>query len=362
MAKPFTVLIINPGSTSTKIALFKDDKEVFNRSLKHSIEQLEQFDDIWEQYDFRKEAILSELEREQVSLKELDAICCRGGNVKPIPGGIYLVNEAMLQDLKGGQYGQHPCDVGNVIAYDLGRELNIPVVTVDPPVSDELEPLARYSGHRLIPRVSSFHALNQKATARKLAADLGKSYDQLNLIIVHLGGGISVGAHRRGKVIDVNNALYGDGPFSPERTGSLPVGALVELCFSGRYTKADVMKMINGAGGLMSYLGTKLGLEVEERIGQGDRLAQEVFEAMAYQTAKEIGAQAAVLEGKVDAIGLTGSLAYSDRFVAYIKSRVSFIAPVYLYPGENEMQALADGALRFLRGEEEAKNIPVTLR
>ena len=196
MAKSFTVLIINPGSTSTKIAVFKEEREVFNLSIKHSLEELEQFSDIWEQYDFRKGAILAALEQQQICLEDLDAICCRGGNVKPIPGGIYLVNEAMLQDLKGGQYGQHPCDVGNVIAYDLGRELNIPVVTVDPPVSDELEPLARYSGHRLIPRVSSFHALNQKATARKLAADLGKSYDQLNLIIVHLGGGISVAAHR----------------------------------------------------------------------------------------------------------------------------------------------------------------------
>lgn len=349
------ILVLNLGSTSTKIAVFEDSKAVFKESIKHSTEELKVFSNIWEQYEYRKNAILDKLKEKGVELYSISAIASRGGNTKPIPGGIYIIDEKMISDMKSGKYGTHPTNMGGAIALDIGKALGIPVLTVDPPVTDELCNLARYSGVAIINRVSSFHALNQKATARKIAAQIGKKYDEANLIVVHLGGGISVGAHEKGKVIDVNNALDGDGPFSPERAGTLPAGDLVKLCFSGKYTEKEILQMLTGKGGLVNYLGTNNGQEVEERIEKGDRKAQEIFEAMAYQVSKEIGSAAAVLKGVVDAIALTGSLAYSERFVNYIRERVSFIAPVYLYPGENEMEALAEGALRYLNGEEEAK-------
>lgn len=272
--------------------------------------------------------------------------------MKPVPGGIYEICPAMLDDMKSGKYGQHPNMCGGIVAYDLGKELNIPALTVDPPTVDEFCPSARYSGIPHIKRQSSFHALNQKATARKIAAQLGKNYDDVNLIVAHLGGGISVGAHKKGKVVDVNNALDGDGPFSPERAGTLPVGDLIKLCFSGDHTREQVLKLVQGGGGLVSYLGTTSGLEIEKRISEGDTIAAEVFEAMAYQVAKEIGASAAVLEGEVDAIALTGSLAYSKRLTESLIKKVGFIAPVHLDPGENEMAALAAGAMRYINGEE----------
>jgi butyrate kinase len=239
------------------------------------------------------------------------------------------------------------------VAFDLGNQFNIPVLTADPPMTDELCTSARYSGIPQITRQSSFHALNQKATARKVAAELGKKYEECNLIVTHLGGGISVGAHRKGKIIDVNNALDGDGPFSPERAGSLPAGDLVKLCFSGEYSKAEVLKLLTGGGGLFAYLGTTNAVEIEGRIAAGDRKAAEVFEAMIYQVAKEVGACAAVLEGKVDAIALTGSLVYSKVLLESLRKKISFIAPIHLNPGENEMEALADAAMRYFNQEEE---------
>jgi butyrate kinase len=242
---------------------------------------------------------------------------------------------------------------GGIIAYNLGKERNIPALTVDPPTVDEMCISAHYSGLPQIRRQSSFHALNSKATARKIAAGLGREYDEINLITAHLGGGISVGAHCKGKVIDVNNSLDGDGPFSPERAGGLPAGDLVRLCFSGEYSREQVLKLLQGGGGLVAYLGTTSGIEIEKRITEGDMVAAEVFEAMSYQIAKEIGACAAVLEGHVDAIALTGSLAYSPRLVDSLKKKVSFIAQVLLDPGENEMEALAAGAMRYLNGEEQ---------
>ena len=235
-----------------------------------------------------------------------------------------------------------------MIAYELGKKLQIPVITVDPPVTDEFCNLARYSGLDGIQRISSFHALNQKATARKLATRLGKEYDELNLIVVHLGGGISVGAHKKGKVVDVNNALGGDGPFSAERSGSIPINSLIKLCFSGLYREDEMFKLFINRGGLMSYLGTSNGFEVESRICEGDKKALEVLEAMAYQVSKEIGSAATVLKGVVDGIVLTGSFANSKRFVKLIEKRIKFLGPLYLYPGENEMEALADSALRYL--------------
>jgi len=354
MDREVFVLAINCGSTSTKVAVYSNEKELLKESLQHLNEEVRQLNNIWHQYELRKKAILDILEKEKYDVNQFDAIVSRGGTVKPIPGGIYVINEKMLEDMKSGVYGSHACNVGCEIAYDLGKELNIPVITVDPPVTDELCNWAKYSGISQIVRQSSFHALNQKATGRKLAKDLGKSYGEINCIVVHLGGGISVGAHCNGKVIDVNNALNGDGPFAPERSGGLPVASLIDLCFSGVYSRSDILNLVCGKGGLFSYLETTDALDIEGRINLGDNKAKEVFEAMAYQVSKEIGACAAVLEGKVDAIAFTGSLAKSKRLMNFIKAKVSFIAPIYLYPGENEMEALAQGALRFIRLEEEA--------
>jgi butyrate kinase len=352
MSSPKKILIINPGSTSTKIALYETDQMVFNQSVGHSAEELKPFKTIWEQYDFRKNAILKVAEQHNLALEELDAIACRGGNCKAIPGGIYHISEAMLADQKSGVYGRHPANVVNLVAYDLGQELNVPVFTVDVPMTDEFSPLARYTGIPGISRRSSFHALNQKATAKKVAAKLGKTYDEANLIVVHLGGGISVGAHRRGKVVDVNNALDGDGPFSPERAGSVPTSDLVKLCFSGDYTLEQVLRMLTGGGGLIAHLGTTSGIEIEQRIAGGDQKCAEVYDAMAYQVAKEVGGCAAVLEGQVDAIALTGSLVYSKTLMANLLKRISFIAPIEMVPGENEMQALGEGVMRYFNGEE----------
>lgn len=348
-----TILIINLGSTSTKVAVSKSGNILFTESVNHPAEELKQFKTIIDQYELRKNTILVVLTNKGVSLGDLSAVASRGGNMKPIPGGIYEICPAMIDDMKSGKFGQHPNMCGGIVAYDLGKELDIPALTVDPPTVDEMCVSARYSGIPQIKRQSSFHALNQKATARKIAARLGKDYEDVNLIVAHLGGGISVGAHRKGKVVDVNNALDGDGPFSPERAGTLPAGDLVKLCFSGDYTRDQVLRLVQGGGGLVAYLGTTSGLEIEKRITEGDAVAAEVFEAMSYQVAKEIGACAAVLEGRVDAIALTGSLAYSKRVTDSLKEKVSFIAQVLSDPGENEMEALAAGAMRYFNGEEQ---------
>ena len=347
------ILIINPGSTSTKVGLFAAGEMTVNVSVKHADDELRKFPTIWDQYDYRKDAVLGVLHDQKLTMRDIDAIACRGGNVKPLPGGIYRVCPKMITDMKSGVYGAHPINVGGLIAYDLGNEYNIPVLTADPPMTDELCVSARYSGIPQIERQSSFHALNQKATARKIAAGLGKRYDEVNLIVVHLGGGISVGAHKKGKIIDVNNALDGDGPFSPERAGSLPAGDLVKLCFSGEYSKQQVLKLLTGGGGLYAYLGTTNAIEIQQRIAAGDTKAAEVYEAMSYQGAKEVGACATVLEGEVDAIALTGSLVYSQVLLDSLRKKISFIAPLYLNPGENEMEALADAAMRYFSGEEE---------
>lgn len=348
-----TVLILNPGSTSTKVGVFRSGEMQVNESVRHSDDEIRQFPTIWDQYDYRKSAILKVLTAHGLTLRDMDAIACRGGNVMPLPGGIYRVCNRMIADMKSGKYGAHPVNVGGLIAYDLGNEIDIPVLTADPPMTDELCTLARYSGIPQIERQSSFHALNQKATARKIAAGLGKRYEELNLIVAHLGGGISVGAHRKGKIIDVNNALDGDGSFSPERAGTLPAGDLVRLCFSGQYSREQVLKLLTGGGGLFAYLGTTNAVEIEKRIAGGDDHAAEVYKAMAYQVAKEVGAAATVLEGEIDAIALTGSLVYSKVLLENLRKRISFIAPIYLNPGENEMEALADAAMRYFNKEEE---------
>jgi butyrate kinase len=347
------ILVINLGSTSTKVSVSNSGEMLFTESVNHPAEELKQFSRIIDQYELRKNTILAVLSDKGFSLDTIDAVASRGGNMKPIPGGIYEICPEMIEDMKSGKFGQHPNMCGGIIAYNLGKERNIAALTVDPPTVDEMCVYAGYSGIPQIKRQSSFHALNSKATARKIAARLGRDYEEVNLITAHLGGGISVGAHLKGKVIDVNNSLDGDGPFSPERAGSLPVGDLVRLCFSGEYSKEQVLKLLQGGGGLVAYLGTTSGLEIEKRITAGDTVAAEVFEAMAYQVAKEIGACATVLKGEVDAIALTGSLAYSQRLTDSLKEKVSFIAQVLLDPGENEMEALAAGAMRYFRGEEQ---------
>jgi butyrate kinase len=346
------ILVINLGSTSTKFAVYKNDEAVFSEVIRHHLENLDGYEDIWDQYEFRKSVIINRLEQMEIPLERFDVIVSRGGTVKPVPSGIYNITLPMLADMKSKVYGNHPTNVGAQVAFDLANRLKIPAVTVDPPVTDEMSALAKYSGLPHIQRQSSFHALSQKATGRKAAEILGKPYHQLNLIILHMGGGISIGAHQHGKVVDVNNALNGDGPFSPERSGTLPAGQLIDLCYSGQYTQAEMHKLICGQGGLKAYLGTTDLFAVEKRIAKGDEKAAEVFEAMGYQTAKEIGAAAVVMDGEVDAIILTGQLAFSQRLVNIIKRKTSFIAPIHSFPGENEMDALALGALRYMKGEE----------
>lgn len=355
MSVTFRILAINPGSTSTKISIFENEEEVWSSKLKHSSDELAGFDHIFDQYEFRKGVIVSELEKAGFDISSFDAIVGRGGLVYPIEGGTYSVDERLLNDLRKGVQGEHVSNLGAPIARELSRSASCPSFIVDPVVVDEMDDIARYSGHPDLPRRSILHALNQKATARKAASDLGRDYTDVNLIVVHLGGGISVGAHMKGRIVDVNNALDGDGPFTPERSGGLPVGALVDLCYSGGIDRAGVRRMIKGSGGIVAYLGTNDMLSVEREIEKGNAEYEEVYRAMAYQVSKEIGSLSAVMRGDVDAIVLTGGIAYDRTFVSWVGERVEFIAKVLVYPGEREMEALALGALRVVRGDEEAK-------
>lgn len=355
MNKSYRILVVNPGSTSTKIAVYDNEKELFTETIKHSYHEMKQFETIYSQLDFRKNIVLKVLESKNIDLNSLDAIAGRGGNMKPVDGGTYLVNEAMVEDLKVGVMGQHASNLGGIIAYEIGRPLGLKSYVVDPVVVDEFEEISRISGMPEIPRKSKDHPLNSKAVARKAAVELGGKYEELNFLTAHLGGGISIGVHRKGRIIDVNNALDGDGPFSPERTGGLPVGGLVDLCFSGKYTKKEIRKKIVGNGGLMAYLGTNDGREVKKMIQEGDKKAELIYRAMAYQISKQIGAGAAVLNGNVDAIVLTGGLAFDSEFIDWIKERVDFISKVMVYPGEYEMIALTQGIIRVLNGVEELR-------
>jgi len=350
------ILAINPGSTSTKIAVFRGNREMFLKSIKHSFEELSQFARISDQYGFRKNVILHELQIAGIEINNIILVVGRGGLVKPIPSGVYEVNEALIEDLKAGVQGQHASNLGGLIAHDIASGIpGARAFIADPVVVDELDDIARVSGHPLFERVSIFHALNQKAIARQHAKSISKSYEELRLIIVHLGGGISVGAHQYGRVIDVNQALDGDGPFSPERSGTLPAGALVKMCFSGDYTQDEIKKMITGKGGYVAYLGTNEAYEVEKRAAAGDEDAELIQNALAYQVAKEVGAMSTVLKGAVDAILLTGGIAYGKPFVNLLSERIAHIAPIFVYPGEDEMRALATNGLMVLKGETEAR-------
>ncbi len=355
MPDTYRILAINPGSTSTKISVFENEREVWTIKLTHSQEELSEYGHIFDQYEFRKGVILNALSDADFEISSFDAIVGRGGVLYPIEGGTYSIDDRLIEDLHKGVQGEHVSNLGAPIARELSITASCPAFIVDPVVVDEMEPLARLSGHPDLPRRSILHALNQKAVARMAAADLGRDYCDLNLIVVHLGGGISVGAHRGGRVIDVNNALNGDGPFTPERSGGLPVGDLVELCFSGRRTHAEIKRMIKGAGGIVAYLGTNDMMKVEEEVNNGNSRYELVYRAMAYQVSKEIGSLSTVLEGNVDAIVITGGIAYDKRFIGWITERVKFIADVLVYPGEMEMEALALGALRVLLEQETAK-------
>ena len=347
-------LIINPGSTSTKIGVFEDETLLFEETLRHSTEEIAQYASIVDQKDFRKQIILDLLAKKNFDINSLQVIVGRGGMLKPIPGGTYAVSDELLEDLKIGKQGQHASNLGGILAREIGDSIGVPSYIVDPVVVDELMPIARYSGVPELPRTSVFHALNQKAVAKRYAKEKGVSYDSLNLIVVHMGGGVSVGAHEKGRVIDVFNALDGDGAFSPERAGAVPSGALIKMCFSGEYTEKEVYNKIVGNGGFNAYLGTNDMRDVAKMIADGDAHADEVREAFILQVCKNIGSMACVLNGKVDRIIVTGGIAYNKEVVDKMEERAGFIAPFTVYPGEDELLALAQGALRVMNGEEEA--------
>ena len=370
------ILVVNPGSTSTKMAVYDDEKPILLRNITHTAEELAPFDAITEQQDFRRQLVLDELQRSDIPL-EFDAVIGRGGLVKPIAGGVYEINNQMIEDtLHGCVMHNHACNLGCLIAYEIAETINSQKLTVlatphsqrenspeqkcrafiaDPGVVDELTPLARISGSPLMPRICIWHALNQRAIARRYARGIGREYEDLNLIICHLGGGISVAAHEHGRAIDANNALDGEGPFSPERAGSLPAADLIRLCYSGKYTEKQLLKRIAGQAGLTAHLGTNNMREILQRIKDGDEQAQLLVDAMLYHTAKQIASEAAVLCGQIDAILLTGGMAHSDYIVSELRRRIGFLAPVYTFPGENEMEALALNALAVLQGKRQAK-------
>ena len=344
------ILAINPGSTSTKLAVFEDETPRLTRTLRHSVEELSTFPQATDQFEFRKDLVLRELEADGIPL-EFDAVIGRGGLFKPIPGGVYEINDLMLHDARHASR-PHACNLGCLIAADLAARIpGCRAFIADPGVTDELEEVSRITGSPLMPRITIWHALNQRAIARRYAREQGTCYEDLNLIICHLGGGISIGTHLRGRCIDVNNALDGEGPFSPERAGTLPAGPLIDLCYSGRFTREELKKRISGHAGLAAHLGTTDVPTIVSRIAEGDRHAELVLNAMIYQTAKSIGAAATVLYGQVDAILLTGGIAHSDYVISRLTERVSFLAPVHVYPGEDELEALALNALGALRGE-----------
>jgi len=351
------VIAINPGSTSTKIAVYENETPVLIKNITHTPEELAPFEKITDQFEFRKNIICKVLKDAEIRMDLVRAIVGRGGVIKPIESGVYPVNERMIEDLINSPLGaEHASNLGGLIAYDMAKTIpNAKAYIANPVVVDEFDDIARYSGHPLLPRTSIFHALNQKAVARQHARSLMQKYEDINLIVVHLGGGITIGAHKKGRVVDVNQGLDGDGPFSPERTGSLPVGSLIRLCFTGKYTEAEILKMNKGEGGLVAYLGTNSAYEIEQRAQQGDQEAKAIFAAMAYQVAKEIGAMYAVLSGDVNGILITGGVAHSKWFVNEISKRVHKMAPVHIYPGEDEMRALAFNGLRVIRGETIAK-------
>jgi len=356
----YRVLAINPGSTSTKIAVFEDTTPLFEKTLRHDPAELDKYGGIIEQYDFRKTLVMEAMEENNVHPNSLHAVVGRGGLVRPVSGGTWKICDNMLHDLKDPTlWGRiHASNLGAFIAKAIADPLNIPCFIVDPVVVDEFDDIARISGIPEIERKSLLHALNIRYIARLLATKLGKDIANANLIGVHMGGGISVAAIKNGRIVDVNNALLGMGPFSPQRAGALPIGDLLDIAYSGKYTKKELTTYLTKTAGLMAYLGTDSGIEINKRIEAGDEYAKKIQDAMCYQVAKEIGACATVLCGKVDGIYLSGGLVYNAHIVDAIKERVEFIAPLFLYPGEKEMEALCQGGIRVLSGLEPAQDYP----
>ncbi|WP_319227727.1 butyrate kinase [Draconibacterium orientale] len=350
------VLAINPGSTSTKFAVYNEKECVFSKTIRHPLEQLLRYKNIVDQFAFRKGLIIEALVEEGIEVDAIKYIIGRGGLTYPLESGVYRVNNLMLEHLREGIMGHHASNLGGMLADYIALQIpNAKAFIADPVVTDEMDEVARFSGHPRFQRQSIFHALNQKATARFHAKKMGKNYTEMRLIIAHLGGGISVGAHKNGRVVDVNNGLDGEGAFSPERSGTLPVGQLIDLCFNGKLSQEQIRRMVVGEGGYVAYLGTNDALEVEKRVEKGDEKAKLVQEALFYQVAKMIGEMAVVLEGKVDGILLTGGLAYDKQLETYIRNRTAFISEVFVYPGEDELEALAMNAFRVANGEIEAR-------
>ena len=347
-------LVINPGSTSTKIGIFEDETLLFDETLRHSTEEIARYDSIIDQKDFRRDIILDFLKSKDFDVNSLDVVVGRGGMLKPIPGGTYAVNDALVRDLEIGVSGQHASNLGGILAKEIADSIGKPSFIVDPVVVDELCEEARVSGVPELPRISIFHALNQKAVAKRYAAEAGKDYKDLDLIVVHMGGGVSVGAHSEGRVIDVFNALDGDGACSPERAGGVPSGALIKMCFSGKYEEKEVYKKIVGAGGFNALLGTNDMREVEKMVQDGNKDADLYRRAFIFQVSKDIGSMACVLAGKIDQIIITGGIAYDKVVVDGLKEHCGFLAPVTVYPGEDELLALVQGGLRVVNGVEKA--------
>ena len=356
MSDEHLILVINPGSTSTKIAVYRNTDPLFVETLYHDAEDLAAFARITEQHEMRRSRVAECLRQHNVDSHALDAVVGRGGILHSVPSGTYRVNRRMLEELRSPKEREHASNLGAIIADEIAQDVGAPAFIVDPVCVDEFDDIARIAGLPEIERKSLSHALNLKAMARRAAAELGMRYEEINLVVVHMGGGISVSPHRQGRMVDVNQALDGTGPFSPERAGGLPVGDVARMCYSGQYTYEQVFRKIAGAGGLVAHLGTNDARKVERMIAEGDDHARLVYEAMAYQIAKEIGAMATVLHGDVNAIVLTGGLAASTMLTGWIRDRVEWIAPIMVYPGQNEMLAMAEGALRVLRGEEQAKD------
>lgn len=349
------VLVLNPGSTSTKLSLFEGESEQRGETLRHSTQELSRFPRVYDQFEIRSRAIDRFIASNEVDPARLDAVIGRGGLLRPLESGVYRVSERMIDDLSNGTYGEHASNLGAILAHQIAAPLGIPALIADPVVVDEMGEVARLSGLPELPRKSIFHALNQKSAAREAARKLGRAYEEINVIVAHMGGGCSVGAHQRGRVVDVNNALDGEGPFSPERAGTLPAGQLVELALSGTYSKAELKKMITGRGGLVAYCETNSLEEIAQRMGCEDDAASLAFQAMAYQIAKEIASHGATLAGEVDAVVLTGGMAHDRDLVQAIASRVGYLAEIVVIPGEREMLSLARAALSALEGVVEVK-------
>ena len=348
------VLVLNPGSTSTKIAVYEDEKQLFVTNIEHDNEIIETFDAIYDQFEFRKKIILDELKKRKTDPAELTCIVARGGLIPPCHAGAYKVNEEMCDQLKYHPYNEHASNLGAPIAYAIAQENgDIPAYIYDPVTVDELQPIARYTGFPGTERKGIGHNLNMRAMAMRYADEHGKNYSELSVIVVHMGGGITTSIHHQGKIIDTINDE--EGSFSPERAGGLPTPQVIKIAFSGKYDEKGFKKALKNSGGLQGYLGTKDSREVEKMIENGDQKAKQIYEAMAYQISKNIGELATVVGGKIEAIILTGGIAHSDLFTDWIRDRVSFIAPVVVYAGENEMESLLKGALRVRRGQEEAE-------